>query len=309
MTMLASNAPLIVYVPGLLPKPEASHHKRALFRCVTAGIRRIDAAVADDIVAAGRSFDVVSWTFDFYRVHRDIDLDSAAIDAVISLPGPSDADIREASSWQRRALRKLYHLVDRFPFLIPHLANEQIELHLRDLHRYSSNRNNIAEHTREMLKMPLRAAWKANRPILLIGHSMGSVIAYDSLWQISRDERDDLSIDLFLTMGSPLGQGYIQKHIMGHADIGAARYPDNIKRWINLAAVGDLTALDARLRDDFSEMVELGQVESIVDDCLFNYYWDDGKLNAHAEYGYLVNEKTAQVIASWWRTHRPGTRE
>ena len=216
--MLASNAPLIVYVPGLLPKPEASHHKRALFRCLTAGIRRIDAAGADDIVAAGRSFDVVSWTFDFYRVHRDINLDSAAIDTVISVPGPSDADIREASSWQRRALRKLYHLVDRFPFLIPHLTNGQMELHLRDLHRYSSNRNNIAEHTREMLKMPLRAAWTANRPILLIGHSMGSVIAYDSLWQMSRDKRDDLSIDLFLTMGSPLGQSYIQKHIMGHAD-------------------------------------------------------------------------------------------
>ncbi len=309
MTMQPGNAPLIIYVPGLLPKPEASHHKRALFRCLTAGVRRIDAAVADDIVAAGRSFDIVSWTFDFYRVHRNFDLDSAAIDTVISLPGPCDADIREASSWQRRLLRKVYDFVDRFPFLIPHLANEQTVSQIRDLHRYASNRNNIAEHTREMLKMPLRAAWKANRPILLIGHSMGSVIAYDSLWQMSCDHGDDLNIDLFLTMGSPLGQSYVQRHIMGHAESGAARYPDNIRRWINLAAVGDLTALDPRLRDDFGEMIELGQVESIVDDELFNYYWDDGQLNTHAEYGYLVSEKTAQIVASWWRTHRRGIRD
>lgn len=306
MTMLAGNAPLIIYVPGLLPKPEPSHHKNALFRCLTAGIRRIDAAVADDIIAAGRSFEIVSWTFDFYRMHRDFDLDSAAVDAVISLPGPGDADIREASSWQRRLSLRLHRLVDRFPFLIPHLVSEQTELHLRDLHRYAGNRNNIGEHTREMLKMPLRAAWKANRPILLIGHSMGSVIAYDSLWQMSRDESDDLGIDLFLTMGSPLGQSYVQKHIMGHADSGAARYPNNVTRWINLAAVGDMTALDPHLRDDFGEMIALGLVDSIVDDELFNYYRDDDKLDAHAEYGYLVNEKTARVIASWWRTQRPG---
>jgi hypothetical protein len=309
MTMLAGNAPLIIYVPGLLPKPEASHHKNALFRCLVAGIRRIDAPVADDIVAAGRSFDLVSWTFDFYRMHQDFGLDSAAIDTVISLPGPSDADIREASSWQRRALRKLYLLGDLFPFLIPHLASQQTELHLRDLRRYVSNRNNIAEHTREMVKMPLRAAWKANRPILLIGHSMGSVIAYDSLWQMSHDKRDDLNIDLLLTMGSPLGQNYIQKRIKGHNDSGVARYPNNISRWINLSAVGDMTVLDPHLRDDFGEMIELGQIDSIDDVDLFNYFRLDGELNVHAEYGYLVNEKTAQVVTSWWRTHRPGIRE
>ncbi len=309
MTVLPGNAPLIIYVPGLLPKPEASQHKNALFRCLIAGIRRIDATVADDIVAAGRSFDVVSWTFDFYRMHRDFDLDSAAIDTVISLPGPSDADIREASSWRRRALRKLYLLGNRFPFLIPHLASEQTESHLRDLHRYVSNHNNIGERTRETLKMPLRAAWEANRPILLMGHSMGSVIAYDSLWQMSHDKRDDLNIDLLLTMGSPLGQNYIQKRIKGHANSGVARYPNNISRWINLSAVGDMTALDLHLREDFGEMVELGQIDSIDDVDLINYFRLDGELDVHAEYGYLVNETTAQVVAGWWRTHRPGIGE
>lgn len=309
MTIVPGNAPLIIYVPGLLPKPEAGHHMNALFRCLTAGIRRIDAPVADDIVAAGRSFDVVSWTFDFYRMHRDFDLDSAAIDTVISLPGPSDVDIREASSWRRRVLRKLYHLGNRFPFLIPHLASEQIASHLRDLHRYVSNHNNIAEHTRESVKIPLRAAWEANRPILLMGHSMGSVIAYDSLWQMSHNRHDDLNIDLLLTMGSPLGQNYIQRRIKGHDESGVARYPNNIWRWVNLSAVGDMTALDPHLREDFGEMVELGQIDSIDDVDLINYFRLDGELDVHAEYGYLVNETTAQVVASWWRTHRPGIGE
>ena len=33
------------------------------------------------------------------------------------------------------------------PFLIPHIANERLELHLRDLRRYVRNRDEIAEHT------------------------------------------------------------------------------------------------------------------------------------------------------------------
>ena len=58
--------PLIIYIPGLLPKPEASVHKAALFRCLLQGIRRIDAEVAEEIAAAPNSFDLISWTFDFY---------------------------------------------------------------------------------------------------------------------------------------------------------------------------------------------------------------------------------------------------
>ena len=29
----------------------------------------------------------------------------------------------------------------------------------------------------------------------------------------------------------------------------------------------------------------------------------EGQLNVHAEYGYLVHEKTARSIAAWWRGH------
>ena len=58
--------PLIVYIPGLLPKPEARVHQAALLRCLLQGIRRIDAEVAKEIAAAPGSFDLISWTYDFY---------------------------------------------------------------------------------------------------------------------------------------------------------------------------------------------------------------------------------------------------
>jgi len=300
--MQAIHTPLIIYIPGLLPKPEPEVHKDALYRCMLEGVRRVDPGVAEKIRASEHSFDIVSWTFDFYREHRDIALDMAAIDAVIEQQMASDDDIREAAAFLRRITRWLYRLGDLLPFLIPHLATEKMELHIRDLLRYTHNKNGIADHVREMLKMPLRAAWESGRPILLLAHSMGSVIAYDSLWEMTHGDKDALEIDLLLTLGSPLGQSYLQKRIMGHGDQGVQRYPNNIRKWINLAAVGDMTALDRELINDFEEMLGLDLIESIDDQALFNCFRLDGQLNVHAEYGYLVNNVTGRAIADWWKT-------
>jgi surfactin synthase thioesterase subunit len=162
----------------------------------------------------------------------------------------------------------------------------------------------MAEFIRRLLKMPLRAAWKSERPIMLIAHSMGSIIAYDALWQLSQESANNHVIDLFLTMGSPLGQTFIQHRIKGWQEQPDKRHPRNIKRWVNIAAVGDLTALDMRLQNDFEEMLQLGLVESIEDREIYNYFRLEGELNVHAEYGYLVNEVTAGYISEWWRQNR-----
>ena len=293
--------PLIIYIPGLLPKPEPEVHREALLRCLLTGVRRIDAEVAAAIEANASTFEVVSWTYDFYRQHRDNAIDVPAINGVVEQLAASAADIAEASSWKRRLTRWIYTLGDYMPFLIPHFASERMEVHLRDLRRYVHDENEIAAHTRRLLKVPLQAATLAQRPILLIAHSMGSVIAYDSLWELSHQGRERAHIDLLLTMGSPLGQRYVQERLKGATKTGYGRYPGNIRRWKNLAAVGDLTALDRALVNDFGQMLELGLLESLEDEAVNTYYRLNGELNVHAEYGYLVNEKTAHTIVSWWR--------
>ncbi len=293
--------PLIVYIPGLLPKPEPKKHREALLRCLLAGVRRIDVQVADEIEATESAFELVSWTYDFYHEHRDISIDSEAIAAVIEKTDATESDIGEATSWKRRLARSLYTLGDLMPFLIPHVANERMEVHLHDLRRYIRDDDDIAAHTRRMLKVPVQAAALAHRPVLLIAHSMGSVIAYDSLWELSHIARDRAQVDLLLTMGSPLGQRYIQNRLKGAGKSGYGRYPANIRRWKNLAAVGDLTALDRQLSNDFTEMLELGLLEDFEDEAIYTHYRLNGILNVHAEYGYLVNEKTAHTIVSWWR--------
>ena len=275
-----------------------------MFRCLLAGLRRHDEKVALDIAANLHCFDIVSWTYDFYREHREIDLDLEAIDAVITQAEATARDKAEASSWKRRLARWVFSAADVMPFLIPHITNDRLELHLRDLRRYQRNQNDIAEHTRQMLKIPLRSAAESGRPVLLIAHSMGSVIAWDSLWQMSHNERDHVHINTLLTMGSPLGQRFVQRRLQGFRDEGGDRYPLGIDRWVNLAAVGDLTAVDPELAVDFGAMVERGLVSTIDDRELHNFFRLDGVLNVHAEYGYLANSVTAGIIADWWTSVR-----
>jgi hypothetical protein len=163
----------------------------------------------------------------------------------------------------------------------------------------------MGEFVRRLLKMPLRAAFRSERPIMLIGHSMGSIIAYDALWQLSQELGPDYKIDLFLTMGSPLGQTFIQRRVKGSREEPGNRYPRNIRNWVNIAAVGDLTAIDMGLKDDFEEMIRTGMVESFEDRQFYNHYRMNGELNPHSEYGYLLNQETAGCVAEWWRKVRP----
>jgi hypothetical protein len=300
-----SESPLIIYVPGLLPKPEAETHRGVLLRCLLAGMRRIDADLAAQLESDEDCFEIIPWTYDFYGEHRDFALDASSVEALIAQGVVTKRDQNEASSLRRRLARWVFLLGDRLPFLIPHIATERMELHLRDLKRYVRNQGEIAEHTRQILKTALRQARDAERPILLMAHSMGSVIAYESLWQMSRANREPMQIDLLLTMGSPLGQNYIQKRLKGNDAIGNVRYPDNIRSWVNLSAVGDLTAIEPALKHDFQGMLEAAIIEDIDDRQIDNWFRLDGVLNTHSEYGYLANPETAAIVADWWNSVSP----
>ena len=295
-----SVSPLLVYVPGLKPKPEAQLHREQLLRCLLTGVSRLDADVArwlqdDD------AFELVSWTYDFYGEHRDISQDLEDIDAVIAAERASEDDIVAATSWRRRFLIWLFHAADYLPFLVPRLATEEIEVHLQDFFRFVRNNRNIAEDAREKLKRVLRDAADHRRPVLLLAHSMGSVIAFDALWQMTHREGSEAAVDLFVTSGSPLGQKIVQRRLLGRNESGAQRYPGNIGDWINIAALGELTAIDRTLNDDFRAMIRHGLVADIRDVEVFNYYHMHGALNVHAEYGYLVNEVTARSVCDWYR--------
>jgi hypothetical protein len=293
----------IIFVPGKNPKPPSEEHRRQLLRSLQRGIGRADPAVAAEIEAKPDAFLLVPWNPVYYRCYKPLDEDLPWIDALLKQDGPTREDVREAQSWRRRFAWLMVAAADLFHFLIPLLPDPAVKNTIRETYRYFSDDGGIGEQVRELLKAPLRRMLADGDRILIIAHSMGSVITYDALWELTHIEKNPGQVDLFLTLGSPLGMRFTQKRLRGARERGTQRYPHCIRRWANLTAQGDLMALDPTLRDDYRAMLELGLIQSITDvnGGIFNYFRNEEGLNVHRSYGYLVNPRVGEVIVRWWK--------
>ncbi|MCL4780060.1 MAG: hypothetical protein KJ049_07695 [Gammaproteobacteria bacterium] len=299
----------ILYVPGVRAKPSPDLHREVLRKCVIEGIRRADAPTAEAISARPECLRLVPWGHLFYPDYRDLGLDAAGIDGLLADPAPGRTTIREIFSARRQAASFLYHLCDRVPLLIEWLADPDTRINISDSMRYFDNHGGVAGRIRALLAAELQSAWAAGDRVLLMGHSLGSVIAWDTLWELGHSVRPgpaDAGVDLFLTLGSPLGTRFVRRRLLGAGTSGAGRYPRGIHRWRNLAALGDRTALGHRFADDYAEMLRLGLVADITDRTdLVNPFRNQEGLNPHKCYGYFVNATTGAAIAEWWRAEAP----
>jgi len=266
-----------------------------------AALTRVRPDAAHRLAERPESFSLVAWTYQFYRSHRDIGLDLAGIERLLQQPVPTAEDIREIASLRRRLSRFWHVLADALPLVGRWLARPALRLTMLEASRYLNDRDGIASAVRALLRNELERAWEARERVLLIGHSLGSVIAYDTLWELShgpqgRGER----IDLFMTLGSPLATQFIRRALRGANERGRNRYPSNIRRWVNFSAKGDVTALHQRLTPFFYEMLELDLVESLEDHVgLENHFRGSIGLNVHEVYGYLAHVLVAGEIGDW----------
>jgi len=290
----------IIFVPGMKPKPPAVDHCAMLWRCLLDGVRRADPDWVEPLSATPEIFELAAWSTLFYREQTSVDPDLPGIERLLGLDGPEQQDLREARHWHKRIAQFVYLLSDAFPALIDLVANPAMKATLQDARRYFADEGGSATMIRKRVVEELHAAADAGQRILLIGHSLGSVIAFDSLWELSRRERSDVRIDEFVSLGSPLGLNFVQHRMLGAHEQGPMRYPDNIRRWSNLSAIGEMTSLDRSMADDYAPMLAAGLVESISDHTdLDTYFRGPQGLNVHKCYGYLANVQTGRVVVDW----------
>lgn len=193
-------------------------------------------------------------------------------------------------------------------------ADYVLSKYLKDLHfYYDENRTLMYEGeklpARQVIQTPLRKCLDehAGPDTFLVGHSMGSIVAYDVLRDFGR-ENPDAEVPHFVTIGSPLGLPHVMAQIREERDYHADEKDDDRVRtptvvtesWVNYADRSDPVALDARLKDDYARNRHGVRVK---DDLVRNDYsiagGEERKHNHHKSYGYLRTPEFSKQIAEF----------
>jgi hypothetical protein len=284
----------------LNPKPPPEIYRRQLLRVLLASLRRARPQAADRLAAHAGQFDLVGWTYLFHGAHRDISVDLPGIERLLVQTQASADDLRELGAWPHRALRWLHLAGDAWPFLGRRFAPAATRRLMHEASRYLKNRDGVGANVRAAVRASLEAAWSAGDRVLIMGHSLGSVIAYDTLWELTHFDRTSGEVCLLVTLGSPIATHFVQRSIKGARERGTGRYPHNIRRWVNFTARGDTTALRPRVKPLYREMLDLQLVGSIEDMVGFdNFFRGNLGLNPHEVYGYLAQPLLAELVGGW----------
>lgn len=110
---------------------------------------------------------------------------------------------------------------------------------LGQAHAYIRN-----QHIHDEVNKRVRPLFEDDEPMIVVSHSLGTIVAYSLLREFARNNRPRQS-PLLVTLGSPLGIDSVRK--------GFAKpriRPANVQRWVNGADPEDFVALRAELTSD-----------------------------------------------------------
>jgi alpha/beta hydrolase fold len=193
---------------------------------------------------------------------------AADFDSQVPAPGEFAKTLAWAPRLVERALTALArskYLADYFP--LEFLGDlKQVSVYLKDRVKRQEILQRVLAHIDDNTRV-------------VIGHSLGSVVAYEALCAHPAQVRS------FLSVGSPLGIRNVvfEKLTPPPNAMGVGSWPGKVSKWTNIAAAGDIVAAQKTLHELFGDE---------VDDKTIDSGWD-----AHSSSRYLNTEPAGQAIA------------
>jgi pimeloyl-ACP methyl ester carboxylesterase len=121
-------------------------------------------------------------------------------------------------------------------------------------------------------------AVREGRPVIIVAHSLGSLVAYDYL----SARRDSGLVQRVVSIGSPLGSSALRHLLLGGDSTESFDLPPSVKSWINVRSAADPFAVPLSIARDV--------VTSTAAD----------EPDTHEMTGYLRNPATASAIIGGW---------
>jgi hypothetical protein len=275
--MIMSN--ILIGIHGLSNKPTQEVLAKGWEDAIREGLHK-----NEEIENAPINFSSVYWADVMYpEPDPDPDLYREAEEGALKTYKDSwlDAVKAKAFDWSGDVLdsMKTYFGVDAF-------ADTVLKLKLQDLSRYYEEEN-IRTQLRERLRKEILK--HTDKRIMILSHSMGTIIAYDVLRNIGK-EHPRLIIDHFVTLGSPLGLPHVKYKAAQENPL--IRTPSVVKRWSNFADKRDPVSMDVHLAGDYAAN---DNGVAVKDDLVAN---DWGGIH-HKSYGYLRTPEVSKVIADF----------
>jgi endonuclease G, mitochondrial len=115
---------------------------------------------------------------------------------------------------------------------------ELVKRSFQDVHAYFFGGDK--EAMRDVVRKALTGI---DGPVVVLSHSLGTIIAYDVLRELAAG---GLDVPLFVTIGSPLGVTEVQDLITTPLEVPAV-----VDKWLNVSDLRDLVALDHTVRDEY----------------------------------------------------------
>lgn len=279
---------VVIGVHGRAPKPEQSQLKYWWHQAVLEGLERNEHRSPDNPI----EFELAYYADVFHEPLSFAQNDEPYAKAKGTGPLPT----YEAFHSRAYVSDKVDDLIDAVRHHIGQggLAEEALKQRMRDLHQYYADavkRSAVQQALRNVLEPELNRG----KRIMLIGHSMGTIVAYDVLRDLGR-ENPSQTVQHFITLGSPLGLPYVKYMIQAARD--QVRTPSIVEKWSNFSDPDDWVSADTHLQDDYAPNT---RGIAVADDLVINGYVSPktGQSNEHKSYGYLRTPEFSRVVRTF----------